>query len=445
MKNMISINRRLEILKNLLKKINENQDEIYQALHIDLKKPKYETFISEINITISELKDTISNLKNWTKPKKVFPSFLNFPSKEYIYSEPYGKVLIIAPWNYPFQLSFCPLIVAIAAGNTVVLKPSENATNIALVIAKIINETCKPEEAVVVLGDATLSQKLLQQKWDKIFFTGSVKVGKLVAIAAAQNMTPIILELGGKNPCIVDHTADIALAAKKIVWGKFLNAGQTCIAPDYILVHAKEKFNLVKQLKIEIEKAYSENIENSEDFARIINKNHLDRLKILLEKQEIIFGGQYNDETCYLAPTLLDEPKLDSLVMQDEIFGPILPIISYHEETELDKIILNYQKPLSLYVFSNDSNFAEKIITKYSFGGGCVNDCLLQFSNKRLPFGGVGESGIGSYHGKYGFDAFSHQKAIVKKMNWIDVPVRYAPYGQKLKNFKWFIQLLSKF
>jgi aldehyde dehydrogenase (NAD+) len=444
MKNPIPVERRRKLLKNLIQKIKDNENKIYEALHQDFRKPKFETFISEINFTISEIQNAISNLNNWTKPKKVFPSLLNFPSKEYIYTEPYGKVLIISPWNYPFQLSICPLVVALAAGNRIVLKPSENAVNTALLVAKIINETCLPEEAVVILGDAELSKNLLKQKWDKIFFTGSVNVGKIVAKAAAENMTPVTLELGGKNPCIVDETANIVMAAKKIVWGKFLNAGQTCIAPDYILVHAKEKFNLIKQIKIKIENCYTQDIENSEDFARIVNKNHFLRLKNLLENQEILFGGHTNELTNYIEPTLIDEPKLSSLVMQDEIFGPILPIISYESLKDLDKIINTYKKPLALYVFSNDKKFSEKIITKYSFGGGCVNDCLLQFSNKRLPFGGVGESGLGAYHGKYGYDLFSHQKSIVKKMNWLDVPVRYAPYHQKLKKFKWFIQLMSK-
>jgi aldehyde dehydrogenase (NAD+) len=441
----ISIERRRTLLKSLLKKIKNNEAEIYQALDKDFKKPQFETFISEINFTISELKNTISNLNQWTKPKIIWPSLLNFPSKEYIYTEPFGKVLIIAPWNYPFQLSICPLIMAIAAGNTVVLKPSENAINTSLLIAKIINDIFDTHEAVVVLGDATLAENLLKQKWDKIFFTGSVKVGKIIIKAAAENMTPVVLELGGKNPCIVDDTANIFLAAKKIVWGKFFNVGQTCIAPDYILIHAKEKYNLIKQLKIEIEKAYTTDIENSKDFGRIINKSHFDRLKNLLVNQEIIYGGNQNEKTNYLSPTLIDEPNLNSLLMKDEIFGPILPIISYSTDKELDKIIGNYEKPLSLYVFSNDKLFAEKIITKYSFGGGCINDCLLQFSNKRLPFGGVGESGMGAYHGKFGYKAFTHQKAIVKKMNWLDIPIRYAPYHKKIKNFKWFIQLMSNF
>jgi aldehyde dehydrogenase (NAD+) len=441
----ISIERRRTLLKSLLKRIKANEAEIYEALDKDFKKPKFETFISEINFTIGELKNTISNLNKWTKPKTVWPSLLNFPSKEYIYTEPFGKVLIISPWNYPFQLSICPLVMAIAGGNRVVLKPSENAMNTSILVAKIINDIFENDEAVVILGDASLSENLLKQKWDKIFFTGSVKIGKIVAKAAAENMTPVILELGGKNPCIVSENTSISMAAKKIVWGKFLNVGQTCIAPDYILVHVKEKFNLIKQLKIEIEKAYSTDIENNKDYGRIINKNNFNRLITLLEGQEIAYGGNYNESTNYLSPTLIDEPKLDSLLMKDEIFGPILPIISYESEQEIDKIIGNYEKPLSLYIFSNDNEFAEKIITKYSFGGGCVNDCLLQFSNKRLPFGGVGESGIGSYHGKYGYQAFTHQKSIVKKMKWLDVPVRYAPYDKKLKKFKWFIEMMSKF
>ena len=444
MKNPIPVERRRKLLKNLLQKINENENEIYKALHLDLRKPKFETFVSEINFVIAEIENTISNLNKWTKPKIVFPSLLSFPAREYIYTEALGKVLIIAPWNYPFQLSICPLIVAIAAGNRVVLKPSEYAINTAVLISKLINETFLPEEAIVVLGDAELSQNLLKQKWDKIFFTGSVKVGKMVAKAAAENMTPVTLELGGKSPCIVDETANLNLTAKRIVWGKFFNAGQTCIAPDYVVVHAKEKFNLIKQLKIEIENCYSLEPEKTDDLARIINKNHFLRLKNLLENQIILFGGETNKETNYIAPTLIDEPKLNSPVMQDEIFGPILPIISYSTENELDTIINSYEKPLSLYVFSEDKKFAERIITKYSFGGGCVNDCLLHINNKNLPFGGVGESGSGAYHGKFGYDAFSHRKAIVKKINWFDIPFRYAPHYKKLEKYKGIIKLFSK-
>jgi aldehyde dehydrogenase (NAD+) len=299
-----------------------------------------------------------------------------------------------------------------------------------------VEEVFDVKEAVVVHGGPEFTQSLLEKRWDYIFFTGSVPVGKIVAQAAAKQLTPVTLELGGKNPCIIDEGADLEIAAKRIVWGKFINAGQTCIAPDYILVQAKEKYNFVALLKQEITKAYGKNPEESVDFARIVNTKNWQRLNKMIDADKVIFGGISNEDNRYISPTLLDEPSLDSEVMQDEIFGPILPIISYHDEKDIQKIISKYDKPLSLYVFSENKDFAERMITNHSFGGGCVNDCVIHFSNKRLPFGGVGHSGIGAYHGKFGFDTFSHQKAIVKKPTWGDNPIRYAPYKNKLKYIK---------
>ena len=344
-----------------------------------------------------------------------------------------GNVLIIAPWNYPFQLALCPFVAAIAAGNKVTLKPSEMAPNTASIISKIVRETFNINHAVVITGDATVSENLLKQRWDYIFFTGSVAVGKIVAKAAAENLTPVTLELGGKSPCIVDQSANIAVAAKRIVWGKIVNAGQTCVAPDYILVHESVKKQFVDQVQIEITNALGENPEQSTDYARIINLKNWERQISLLENQTIITGGISNRSDCYLAPTLLDEPDLKSLIMQEEIFGPILPILSYKTEKEIEKIINSYEKPLSFYIFSEDKNFVNATISKYSFGGGCVNDTVIHLANNRLPFGGVGNSGMGAYHGQLSFDIFSHKKSMVKKPTWIDVPVRYAPYGNKLK------------
>ncbi|UFH35196.1 aldehyde dehydrogenase [Flavobacterium acetivorans] len=424
---------RKETLIKLLNQIIIHENDIVKALYDDFKKPAFEAVLTETNYVISELKDTIKNLNKWAKPKKVLPSILNFPSKDFIYKEPYGKVLIIAPWNYPFQLALCPLISAVAAGNQVVLKPSELTPKTAAIIAQIIEETFHINHVEVIQGDAEISQKLLSQRWDYIFFTGSVTVGKIVAKAAAEHLTPVTLELGGKNPCIIDETANLKLAAKRIVWGKFINAGQTCIAPDYILIQKDMKAKFIDYLKEEIKLAYGQNPEESPDFARIINLKNWERLVRQIEPEKVLFGGKTDAEELYIAPTLIDEPKLDSLIMKDEIFGPLLPIISYESETDIKNTISKYEKPLSLYVFSENKTFTDKMIQNYSFGGGCINDTVIHFSNKRLPFGGVGHSGIGAYHGRLSFDIFSHQKGIVKKANWLDLPMRYAPYKDKLK------------
>jgi aldehyde dehydrogenase (NAD+) len=436
-----NIEYRKETLTRLLYSIEENESRIIEALYKDFKKPEFEAVLTETNYVIGDLKQTIKNIKSWAKPKRVLPSILNFPSSDYIYSEPYGKVLVISPWNYPFQLALCPMIAAVAAGNSVVLKPSELTPNTSSIIAEIISKVFTKNHVEVIEGGVEVSQNLLAQKWDYIFFTGSVAVGKIVAKAAAEYMTPVTLELGGKNPCIIDETANIKLAAKRIVWGKFINAGQTCIAPDYLLVQEKVISELVENLKLEITNAYSDNPELSPDYTRIVNTRNWERLNALIETEKVLFGGQTNSEDCYLAPTLIDETSFESAVMKEEIFGPILPILSYENDSELDEIISKYDKPLSLYVFTTRNKFAEKIIQKFSFGGGCINDTVIHFSNNRLPFGGVGHSGIGAYHGKMSFDTFSHKKAIVKKANWLDLPMRYAPYKGKLtlirKILKW--------
>jgi aldehyde dehydrogenase (NAD+) len=436
-----SIDFRKKTLLKLLVAIENSQKEISQAIYADFKKPEFESYLTETNFVLSELKKTLKNITKWAKPKMVFPSLLNFPSTDYIYSEPYGKVLIIAPWNYLFQLSMLPLIAAVAAGNQVVLKPSELTPNTSKLLSKIIQDVFEKDHVEVIQGGVEVSQNLLAQRWDYIFFTGSVAVGKIVAKAAAKHLTPVTLELGGKNPCIIDEKVNLKLAAKRIVWGKFINAGQTCIAPDYLLVHSKIKSQFVALLKDEITVAYGENPEQSPDLCRIVNQKNWLRLVSLIDNQTIIFGGKTTKTDYYFSPTLIDEPKLDSEVMQEEIFGPILPILSYTSEEDLDKIIFSYEKPLALYIFTADNKLAKKIIAKYSFGGGCINDTLVHISNDRLPFGGVGHSGIGAYHGKLSFTLFSHQKAIVKKATWLDIPIRYAPYHTKLhwlkKVLKW--------
>ena len=439
--------RNVKMLKNLLTKLRseifEKEDVIYDALYKDFKKSKFEAYFSEVGIVISEIDYTLKHIDSWSKPKKTRAALLNFPSKDYIYSEPYGSVLVIAPWNYPFQLAIAPLIAAIAAGNTVVLKPSEHTSHTSQILEDILSAVFIPEHVKVVQGGVPETTLLLKERWDYIFFTGSVAVGKIVAQAAAQYLTPVTLELGGKNPCIIDATMNTQLIAKRLVWGKFVNAGQTCIAPDYLLVHDSVKSQLISDLKTEIIKAYGTNPQTSADYPRIVNTTHLSRLTTMLKDSDVVFGGTFDTSDCYLAPTLIDQPSLDSEVMKGEIFGPILPILSYETENDIQSILSHYDKPLGFYVFSTDSSFYKKMIETYSFGGGTINDTMIHFGNSKLPFGGVGESGIGAYHGRLGFDTFSHKKGIVIKSNWLDIPLRYAPYTNKLKKLKQLFKFLS--
>ena len=427
---------RKNALRKLQSELFKREADIVQALYNDFKKSEYEAIMTETSIVYSELKMAIKNIEKWNKPKKVLPSLLNFPSSAKIYSEPYGTVLIIAPWNYPFQLAISPLIGAIAAGNTIVLKPSELTPHTSTIVREIIEAVFDECHVAVIEGGVPVAQELLTLRWDYIFFTGSVNVGRIVAKAAAEFITPVTLELGGKSPCVVDDSASIKLAAKRIAWGKFINGGQTCIAPDYILIHKSQKDSFVEAIKEEITLAYGDDPEQSSDFPRIVNTRNFERLAIMLENENILIGGKTNKNDCYIAPTLIDEPSLDSEVMKGEIFGPILPIISYETEEDIATIIGKYDKPLAFYIFSNKNGFAKKLIQQYSFGGGTINDTTVHFANHRLPFGGVGESGIGGYHGKQTFDTFSHKKGIVSRGTWLDVPTRYAPYKGKLNQLK---------
>ena len=441
--NTLPIGKRKKLLKNLKEEILTNEDKIFKALNNDLKKCNYETYLSEIGILITEIDLFLKNIEKWAKPKRVKSSLLSFPSSDYIYSEPYGKVLVISPWNYPFQLAILPVLSAVAAGNTVVLKPSEHAPHTSKLVKEILESVFEKSHVLVIEGAAETASKLLEYRWDYIFFTGSVRIGKIVAAAAAKHLTPTTLELGGKNPCIIDDTIDLRLASRRIVWGKFINAGQTCIAPDFLIVKRNIKDKLITHLSEEIEKAYGKDPKQSEDYPRIVNKTNLSRLSNMIKDTKILFGGEYDIETRYFSPTIIDEPRIDSPIMDEEIFGPILPIISYDKENQIEELISKYEKPLALYVFSSNKKFSEKIIRKYSFGGGAINDTIIQVGNPNLPFGGVGHSGIGKYHGKTSFDQFSHKKAIVKKGNWLDIKIRYAPYKGKLGYVKKFFKLFS--
>ncbi|MDF0717173.1 aldehyde dehydrogenase [Muricauda sp. 334s03] len=424
---------RKQHLKKLQQEILDQEDAICDALYADFKKPRFESLATETQLVLAELKHAIKNVKNWSEPNGVGSSLSNFPSKDWIQPEPYGKILIISPWNYPFMLAMTPLVGAITAGNTAMIKPSEFSSHTSKIMAQIIRKVFPPEYVTVVEGGVEASTQLLEEKWEYIFFTGSTRVGKIVYEKAAKHLTPVTLELSGKNPCIVDETASLSLAAKRIAWGKFINAGQTCIAPDYILVHKSVKDRLVNRLQQSITGFYGQTMEDSKDFARIATSKHYQELKGMLEGQTLLFGGSFTDDDQYIAPTLVDEPALDSPIMEGEIFGPILPIISYEEESELHDYIAKYPNPLAFYVFSNDKKFQKRLMSQYSFGGGTINDVVVHISNTNLPFGGVGQSGIGGYHGKFTFDLFSHHKSITKRGTWLDVPLRYAPYNISLK------------
>ena len=428
----ISVEERVRFLKNLKSEIKLNEEDIYEALDLDLKKPRFETFATEIGFLLNEIELFIKKLRSWSKPKGIRSALINFPSKDYIIFEPYGKVLVISPWNYPFQLALLPAMSAFAAGNSVVLKPSEHTPNTSKLIKKIVEKVFPTELMSVIEGDSKTASKLLEKKWDYIFFTGSVKIGEIVAMAAAKNLTPYTLELGGKSPAIINKDIDLKLASKRIVWGKFLNSGQTCVAPDYLVVHKSIKGALIKELIKRIEKTLGKQLEKTEDFTAIVNEKSFNRLVGLINKNNLIYGGKYDKVKRYISPTIIDSPKMDEEIMKDEIFGPILPVLSFEKIEDIDNIITKNPNPLALYVFSNNKKFNEIIINRYPFGGGAINDTIVHLANSRLPFGGIGNSGIGSYHGKASFELFSHKKSVVNRSTWFDNNLRYAPYKNKL-------------
>ncbi|RUR80840.1 aldehyde dehydrogenase [Chlorogloeopsis fritschii PCC 9212] len=426
---------RLEKLRSLKQVVIEHKQAILQALSADLHKPIFESYLTEIS-TIKEIDYAIKNIKNWIKPKKAAVSFEFFPYSARIQPEPLGVVLIISPWNYPFHLMIAPLVGAIAAGNCAILKPSEFAPHTSRLIAKMIGKTFDPAYIAVVEGGIETSQTLLAKKFDHIFFTGGTAVGKIVMEAAAKHLTPVTLELGGKSPCIVDTEIDIEKTARRICWGKFVNAGQTCIAPDYLLVHQDIKKSLLDSIKKCLQEFYGENPATSPDYARIIHQKHFDHLVNFLDDGEILIGGKTNREELYIAPTVLDNISWDDYVMQEEIFGPILPVITYANIADVINKINSRPKPLALYLFSSNKNLQQRVLQSTSSGGVCLNDTLMQSAVPSLPFGGVGDSGIGSYHGKASFDTFSHYKSVLQNSFWLDLKWRYAPYEGKLSFLK---------
>lgn len=429
---------RIKQLKKLKAAIEQHEKEIETALWNDLHKSAEEAYLTEIHIVKSEIKYHLKNLNLWMKPKKTPTPLSLFPSRSYIHPEPLGVVLLLSPWNYPFQLLLNPLVGAIAAGCCAIIKPSPDAPNTAKIIDKIISKYFDPKYIAVVQGGIQTNTLLLKQKFDLIFFTGSSRVGKIVMKAAAENLTPVILELGGKSPCIVDRDADVNLTAKRIVWGKFLNAGQTCIAPDYLFVHQSIKEDLLKYMIFHIESMYGENPKESKYYARIIHEHAMDRLWDLLEEVKLLYGGKSNKEERYISPTLVEITSTQTKIMQEEIFGPILPILSFSDITEATDYICSKDKPLALYYFGKEKN-SNKILQETSSGGGGINNTLLHVANHYLPFGGVGNSGMGRYHGEESFKAFSNLRAIVKTPTWIDIPFAYPPF----KYFYWIKKWLG--
>ena len=423
-----SVKYRIKMLQRLKEAIRNNEVAILSALYKDLLKSKAEAYMSELAIVYAEINEALKNVRKWSIPEKVKGTISTFPAKNYVYSEPYGVVLIISPWNYPFNLAIAPLIAAIAAGNTAIIKCSKESVYNSKVIKYIINKAFSSNYIFCVDEDIDYDE-LLNQRYDYIFFTGSQRVGKIVMNIASNNLIPISLELGGKSPCIIDETADIKLAARRVLWGKLLNAGQTCVSVDYVLIHSSVKDRFIKYLQKEIKKRYP-NALNSDTYPRIINEHHYERLVNLIKTEESIIGGRGDDVVRRLEPTILPDVDFDHEIMKEEIFGPLLPIIEYDDINNIIRIIKEHEKPLACYVFTRDEDTAKHIINSISYGGGCINDVILQVSNHYMPFGGVGSSGTGSYHGKFGFDTFSHKKSIVWSKTMIDLPIRYAPFNQ---------------
>ena len=430
----LSIKYRIEKLKKLYDFICVNEKEIAAALKEDLGKSEYESYMCEIGLVKEEATYMIKHIKKFSKDKKVHTPLSQFSSKSYQKSCPYGNVLIMSPWNYPFLLTMSPLVDALASGNTALIKPSAYSPSTSKMIEKICLACFEEEYVAIVKGGRKENAALLEKKFDFIFFTGSQAVGKEVLRKAAEHLTPAVLELGGKSPCIVDDSSSISLAAKRIVFGKFLNCGQTCVAPDYILCQRSIKDKLLKELVKQTKLQYGEKPLENLDYGRIVNEKHFSRLLGLIDKEKVVLGGENSLPSLKISPTIMDGVTFDDKVMQEEIFGPILPILTYENFDEIFSILKDREKPLALYIFSNNKKHIEQVTSRISFGGGCVNDCIIHLATTEMGFGGVGESGMGQYHGKVGFDTFSHKKSIVNKKNWIDLPMRYSPYKNKLYN-----------
>lgn len=428
----LSIKFRIEQLRKLKKAIEDKEDKIAAALKSDLGKSKYESYMCEIGMVLSELSYMIKHIKKFAKKKRVHTPLAQFHSVSYRQPGPYGNVLIMSPWNYPFLLTIDPLINAIAAGNTIVVKPSAYSPATGEIVKEIIEECFDFRYVAVVMGGRKENETLLDKKFNMIFFTGSQMVGKEVLRRASEKIIPVVLELGGKSPCIVDETAKIELAAKRIVFGKYLNCGQTCVAPDYVICDEKIKDKFVYEIKKQIEIQYGKNPLKNDDYGHIINEKHFERLGKLINKKKVVCGGKVNKDTLQIEPTVMDKITWKDAVMEDEIFGPILPVLTYKKLEDVVEMLYEAPKPLALYMFSENKRNIKYVTERCSYGGGCINDTIIHLATSEMGFGGVGESGMGSYHGKIGFDAFSHTKSIVDKKTWLDLPMRYQPYNNKL-------------
>ena len=422
---------RLQALRRIKAWIEENQKDVMDALKRDLGKSKTEAYMSEVGMVLEEIRYQIRHIKKWAKDKRVPTPLSQFPAKSFISREPYGVVLVMAPWNYPFLLCMQPAVGAIAAGNCVVIKPSEYSPHSTAVLKQLVSECCDAGHVCVIEGAVEENKRLLRERFDYIFFTGSTAVGKLVMEQAAKQLTPVTLELGGKSPCLIEESADLRLAARRIAFGKFLNAGQTCVAPDYLLIPERLRDRFIDYLKQAVAMAYGREPLLSEDLPRIINQQHFERLLGLMENQTVILGGKSDRQRMKIQPTVLIDVDKASPVMQEEIFGPVLPVLTYQTLEEAILYIKTKEKPLALYLFTNNKAAEKKILNSCSFGGGCVNDTIIHLASVKLGFGGVGSSGIGSYHGWESFRTFSHARSMVKKARWLDLPFRYPPYTEQ--------------
>lgn len=432
-----SLQSRLDSLNRMEQMIRENTDQICQALFEDLRKPKQEALISEVAVTLEEITVARKNLKKWMRPKSAKTPLALWPAKSRIFSEPLGVVLVMGPWNYPFQLVFAPIVGAIAAGNCAMIKPSELTPKTSQLIERLVREYFSPQLLRVVLGGIPETTELLNLKFDHIFFTGSTPVGKIVMQAAAKNLVPVTLELGGKSPVIVCEDADLDLAARRIVWGKFYNAGQTCVAPDYLYVHESVADLLTDKIKTSIRSQFGDQASESPDLARIVNSRNTERLAALIDKSKVVCGGSFDVQSNYFEPTLMKNVSWDDKVMGEEIFGPILPILTFKDLSHLFALIRSKPKPLAAYFFSSSKEKQKAFVSDLSFGGGCINDLVVHLGNPFLPFGGVGDSGMGHYHGEDSFKTFSHSKSVMIRYGFLDLSARYAPYSDwKLKLFR---------
>lgn len=423
---------RKKMLLKLYYAVKNNEEQIYAALKSDLNKSEIESYLTELQMVYSEIRLALKKIATWQKPKKVKTPITHFPATSYIYHEPYGNVLILSPWNYPIQLALVPLVGAITGGNCAILKTSKSSKNVSYIIKKIINETF-PNEYIYCASDEYSYDDILALQYDLIFFTGSENVGKTVMKAASKHLTPVVLELGGKSPCIIEKTANIKLAAKRLAWGKYLNSGQTCVAPDYVLIDSSIKESFLQEFTLQIKAMYQNPLTNP-NYPKIITEHHFKRLIALIENEPNKFGGNSDKEKQIIEPTVFTNASFDDPVMKEEIFGPILPIISYENIKDVVKILKSKPKPLALYLFSENNSLTKSIINTLPFGGGCINDVIMHLANHHLPFGGAGSSGMGNYHGKFSFDTFTRNKSVLKGKSFLDIPLRYPPYTDiKLK------------